>query len=241
VPEDAGPQSIAWATNISAGASDEAAQALDFIVASSNAPLFSAQPAISSTGTLTYTPAPNANGSATVTVRLHDNGGTAGGGVDTSAPQTFTITITPVNDAPVAFADQAATTQGVAVIIPVLANDTDVDGSTLTVTGVSASAGATVGVNADGTVTYRPAADFLGSDTFTYRAADGPGKISGEGEAAVRDVAEASGVKLGKLAQPLRAALTGRTTSPGIFDVLALLGRDESLARIADQMVEPNE
>ncbi|HEY4070729.1 MAG TPA: glutamate--tRNA ligase [Sphingomicrobium sp.] len=55
-------------------------------------------------------------------------------------------------------------------------------------------------------------------------------------EAAIRDVAEAVGVKLGKLAQPLRVALTGRTTSPGIFDVLALLGRDESLARIADQM-----
>jgi glutamyl-tRNA synthetase len=59
-------------------------------------------------------------------------------------------------------------------------------------------------------------------------------------EAAIREVADASGVKLGKLAQPLRAALTGRTTSPGIFDVLALLGRDESLARIADQM-EPKE
>ncbi|MFL6736923.1 MAG: glutamate--tRNA ligase [Sphingomonas sp.] len=59
-------------------------------------------------------------------------------------------------------------------------------------------------------------------------------------EAAIREVAETSGVKLGKLAQPLRAALTGRTTSPGIFDVLALLGRDESLARIADQM-EPSE
>ena len=59
-------------------------------------------------------------------------------------------------------------------------------------------------------------------------------------EAAVREVAEKSGVKLGKLAQPLRAALTGRTTSPGIFDVLTLLGRDESLARIADQM-EPSE
>jgi glutamyl-tRNA synthetase len=55
-------------------------------------------------------------------------------------------------------------------------------------------------------------------------------------EAAIREVAEAEGVKLGKLAQPLRAALTGRTTSPGIFDVLALLGKDESLARIADQM-----
>jgi glutamyl-tRNA synthetase len=60
-------------------------------------------------------------------------------------------------------------------------------------------------------------------------------------EAAIREVAEGGGVKLGKLAQPLRVALTGRTTSPGIFDVLALLGRDESLARVADQMVEPNE
>ena len=60
-------------------------------------------------------------------------------------------------------------------------------------------------------------------------------------EAAVRAVAERDGVKLGKLAQPLRAALTGRTTSPGIFDVLALLGQGESLARIEDQMVEPNE
>jgi glutamyl-tRNA synthetase len=60
-------------------------------------------------------------------------------------------------------------------------------------------------------------------------------------EAAIREVAETEGVKLGKLAQPLRAALTGRTTSPGIFDVLALLGKDESLARIADQMVEPKE
>ena len=54
-------------------------------------------------------------------------------------------------------------------------------------------------------------------------------------EAAVRQVAEATGLKLGQVAQPLRAALTGRRTSPGIFDVLALLGREESLARIADQ------
>ncbi len=54
-------------------------------------------------------------------------------------------------------------------------------------------------------------------------------------EAAVRQVAESAGVKLGALAQPLRAAMTGRTTSPGIFDVLAVLGREESLARLADQ------
>jgi glutamyl-tRNA synthetase len=55
-------------------------------------------------------------------------------------------------------------------------------------------------------------------------------------EAAVRGVAETAGVKLGQVAQPLRAALTGRATSPGIFDVLVLLGREESLARIADRM-----
>ena len=60
-----------------------------------------AQPAVATNGTLTYTSAPNANGSATVTVRAHDDGGTANGGQDTSGPQTFTITITPVNDAPV--------------------------------------------------------------------------------------------------------------------------------------------
>ena len=55
-------------------------------------------------------------------------------------------------------------------------------------------------------------------------------------EAAVRQVADSTGVKLGQVAQPLRAALTGRKTSPGIFDVLALLGKEESLGRIADQM-----
>ncbi len=54
-------------------------------------------------------------------------------------------------------------------------------------------------------------------------------------EAAVKAHAAAAGIKLGALAQPLRAALTGRAASPGIFDVLAILGRDESLDRIRDQ------
>jgi glutamyl-tRNA synthetase len=55
-------------------------------------------------------------------------------------------------------------------------------------------------------------------------------------EAAVRQLSEASGAKLGQLAQPLRAALTGQATSPGIFDVLAVLGREESLGRLKDQL-----
>ena len=54
-------------------------------------------------------------------------------------------------------------------------------------------------------------------------------------EEAVKGFAQASGVRLGAIAQPLRAALTGSTTSPGIFDVLAVLGREESLARVAAQ------
>ena len=54
-------------------------------------------------------------------------------------------------------------------------------------------------------------------------------------EQAIRTLAERKGAKLGAIAQPLRAALTGRTTSPGIFEVLAVLGKAESLARVADQ------
>jgi glutamyl-tRNA synthetase len=54
-------------------------------------------------------------------------------------------------------------------------------------------------------------------------------------EAAVRGFAEQNNLKLGAVAQPLRVALTGRTTSPGIFDVLAVLGRQECLARLGDQ------
>ncbi|HEY8595723.1 MAG TPA: glutamate--tRNA ligase [Devosiaceae bacterium] len=53
--------------------------------------------------------------------------------------------------------------------------------------------------------------------------------------AMVREFAEAEGLKLGKVAQPLRAALTGRTVSPGIFEVMELIGREETLGRLADQ------
>lgn len=87
-----GGQTVAgWATNPSQGTGD-AGQAVDFIVTNNNNSKFSVQPAISATGTLTYTP--SAAGVATVSVKIHDNGGTANGGVDTSAVQTFTITIT---------------------------------------------------------------------------------------------------------------------------------------------------
>ncbi|NQU70751.1 MAG: glutamate--tRNA ligase, partial [Rhodospirillales bacterium] len=55
-------------------------------------------------------------------------------------------------------------------------------------------------------------------------------------ETAVRGYVEGAGAKLGEVAQPLRAALTGSTESPGLFEVLEVLGRDESLARISDAL-----
>jgi hypothetical protein len=83
-----------WATVISPGPADESGQTLSFqIVSNSNTSLFSAAPAISSTGTLTYTPAAGVSGSATIGVRLVDNGGNANGGSDTSATQSFNIEV----------------------------------------------------------------------------------------------------------------------------------------------------
>ena len=58
-------------------------------------------------------------------------------------------------------------------------------------------------------------------------------------EAQVRAFSEAEDCKLGQIAQPLRAALSGSHASPGIFEVMAVLGRDESLGRIADQINAP--
>jgi hypothetical protein len=101
VAEDAGAQSVmTWATGISAGPANESSQTLRFLVSNDNNALFEVQPAIAPDGTLTYKAAADANGSAIVMVQVQDNGGTSNGGVDSSGAQTFTLTITPVNDAP---------------------------------------------------------------------------------------------------------------------------------------------
>ena len=179
VAEDTGAQSVSgWATSISAGLSDESTQTVDFIVSNDKNSLFAVQPAISPTGTLTYTPAANANGSAIVTVRIHDNGGTADGGVDTSAAQTFTITITAVNDAPTATGDAYSTHRDTTLNVAapgVLANDTDIDGGTLTAVLVSNVSHGTLTLNADGSFSYTAESSFAGADSFTYKVNDGTG------------------------------------------------------------------
>src|SRR3989441_169432 len=137
VNEDSGAHTaLGWATNLSTGPANEGGQTLAFIVGNDNNSLFSGQPAISSTGTLTYTPATEASGVASITVQIHDNGGTANGGVDTSAPQTVTITVNPVNDGPV-LTMAASSTGGQysdqpSPVITLTATDIDNMGSQLT-------------------------------------------------------------------------------------------------------------
>ncbi|MBE0489550.1 MAG: tandem-95 repeat protein [Halomonas sp.] len=79
----------------------------------------------------------------------------------------------PVNNAPLASDDTASTTQGLAVQIAVLENDSDPDGDPLTVGAATLPGNGSVSINADGTITYTPDAGFIGSDSFTYRAYDG--------------------------------------------------------------------
>ncbi|HET7843284.1 MAG TPA: Ig-like domain-containing protein [Xanthomonadales bacterium] len=102
VLEDAGAQVVlGWATNIDDG-DNGVTQVVSFSVTANSAPaLFSVAPSVTSAGTLTYTPAPDANGIALISVAASDDGGTSNGGSDTSPPQDFTITIGAVNDAPV--------------------------------------------------------------------------------------------------------------------------------------------
>jgi subtilisin family serine protease/subtilisin-like proprotein convertase family protein len=94
---NSGPQSVTnWATAILPGPFNEAGQTVSFVINNNtNSGLFAVQPALAPNGTLTYTPANGAVGSATITVVLQDNGGTAGGGQNTSVPQSFIITIGP--------------------------------------------------------------------------------------------------------------------------------------------------
>jgi len=95
IARDAGQQTVnGWISEITAGPMDESEQALEFEVAVDSPELFSVPPRIATDGTLTFTPAPAGSGTAVVSVRLQDDGGTAHGGANVSATQSFTIAIT---------------------------------------------------------------------------------------------------------------------------------------------------
>ena len=117
-------------------------------------------------GTLTYTPDENWNGTDTFTYTISDaNNG--------QASATVTMTVHPVNDPPVAVKDTTTILEDNPVTLNLLANDTDIEGSPLTLTGVNAPSKGTFINNGDGSITYTPNANQYGTDTFTYTVSDG--------------------------------------------------------------------
>ena len=178
-------------------------------------------------GTLTYTPALNANGARSFTYTISDGDGG-------SASSTVNLNVTPVNDAPVANPDSVTVNEDASVNFDVRANDTDVDGGSRTVTHINGSAisvggsvtlsdGGRVALNANGTLTYTPAANANGAKTFDYTISDGQGGSAtsavnvtvnpvNDRPVAVNDVAsatEAGGVQNGTAGQ----AATGNVLS----------------------------
>ncbi len=120
---------------------------------------------INGDGTITYTPDDNFCATDTFTYTITDG--------DLGDTATVTVTVTCVNDAPVAVDDADTTPEDTPVTTNVLANDTDIDNDPLSVTNLTQPANGTTVNNGDGTVTYTPDQDFCGIDTYTYTANDG--------------------------------------------------------------------
>ena len=131
VLEDSGAVSVAGFATTSVGPANESAQSITNIavLSVSNAMLFAAGPAVSTGGTLTFTPAANGNGVAAVTVQARDNGGTANGGVNDSAVRSFTISITPVNDAPMPSSQSVTNGEDTSFGITLAGSDVDGPGT----------------------------------------------------------------------------------------------------------------
>jgi len=124
---------------------------------------------LNANGSFTYTPLPNYNGADSFTYKAND------GSADSNVA-TVSITVTPVNDAPVANNDAYTTAEDTALTVSapgVLANDTDIDGDALSAVLVSGPGHGTLSLNANGSFTYTPASNYNGADSFTYKANDG--------------------------------------------------------------------
>jgi VCBS repeat-containing protein len=126
------------------------------------------QVSISPAGLLTYTPAANFNGADVLSVGMTDDGVTL-------TQQPLMLTVNPVNDPPVAFEDLLRLPANASVALPVLANDSDVDGDELTVTILSQPGGGTLAVNAANVITFTRDNDFNGPIRFAYRVTDAAG------------------------------------------------------------------
>ena len=193
VDEDSGVSAQAGFVSVTSfGPSDEASQGInDWIVDQiSNPGLFTGagQPDVTGAGDLVFTPAADAFGTSTFRVRLQDTGGTANGGVDLSAGQTFTITVNPVNDAPsvtggssptVAEDAGAQTISNFVGINPGPANESSQVALNYTIQNLTLSGGltfsATPSIDASGTLTFTTDADSNGSADFQVQVQDNGG------------------------------------------------------------------
>ncbi|BAJ00515.1 Ig-like domain-containing protein [Shewanella violacea] len=122
---------------------------------------------VEANGSITYVPDPDFNGSDSVIYTIDDGHG----GQDSAL---FSVTVNGVNDEPIAVDDSVTLDEDASVTVPVLANDSDVDGDSLTVT-VQSSVNGTASVTALGLVLYTPNANFNGADSLTYTIEDGNG------------------------------------------------------------------
>ena len=180
IDEDAVQQTI----NLS-GISDGdlfATQNLTLSHTNSNAALFSDftinHSASAATGTLVFTPAPNAFGTANITITVLDSGTITNGGIN-SKTISFTITINPINDAPVAIDDSILVNEGATITTvtnnatTLTNNDTDVDNVSLTAIIVTQPTNGSLTLNSNGTFSYTHNGSETITDSFTYKANDG--------------------------------------------------------------------
>lgn len=122
-------------------------------------------------GSGTFTPTADFNGTASLSCTVTDEQGAK------SNTETVTVTVNAVNDAPIANDDEYSTSQNTVLTVNaaegVLADDTDADGDTLTAVVVSGPSNGSLSLATDGSFTYTPDKDFVGSESFTYKANDG--------------------------------------------------------------------
>lgn len=164
-------------------------------------------------GGFTYTPDADFHGTDSFVYSIDDGNG----GIDSAV---VTLTVAAVNDAPVATGDSVTTNEDSPVTFAVTANDADTDGDPLAVTAISRPANGSAVLNADGSITYTPDADFHGTDSFAYTVADSRGgSDTGRITVTVAAVNDAPALDAG--------ALAAQENGPMATLDLAALGSDQ--------------
>jgi subtilisin family serine protease len=173
-------------------------------------------------GSVSYTPAANYHGPDAFGYTVDDGAGATANG-------SISITVTPVNDAPVAVNDVATTPEDNAVNLAVAANDTDVDGDGLAAVGIGQVGVGTAVVETNGTITYTPPANFVGPASFSYLVSDGNGG-TGIGQVTIT---------VSAVNDPPTAGAASVTTPFQTQVTVQLSGRDVETCQLTFQVVSP--